>query len=67
MDLAKWMAREGLDDEQVAAGVHSHRVTINRIRRNKNKPSWELAARIKAFTNGRVRADDFLPSARKTV
>lgn len=67
MTLEKWMAREGVDDETLATKVKSHRITISRIRRGKNKPSWELAAKIKAVTNGRVRADDFLPSARRTA
>ena len=67
MRLDQYMNRKGLDDEQVAIAVGSHRITISRIRRQKNFPSWELADKIKTFTNGRVRADDFLPSARRTA
>ena len=62
MDLASWMQREGVDDGELATKVGSHRITISRIRRRVNFPSWALAARIKAFTKGRVRADDFLPT-----
>jgi hypothetical protein len=60
MTLDKWMVREGVDDEALAVKVGSHRITISRIRRRVNFPSWELAAKIKAITKGRVRADDFL-------
>jgi len=62
MTLDRWMAREGVDDETLATQVGSHRITISRIRRRVNFPSWELAAKIKAVTKGRVRADDFLPA-----
>jgi DNA-binding XRE family transcriptional regulator len=62
MRLVDWMRREGIDDDALAHAVKSHRGTISRIRRGVNNPSWALAARIKAFTKGRVRADDFLPT-----
>ena len=62
MDLASWMQREGVDDGELATKVGSHRITISRIRRRVNFPSWELASKIKAVTKGRVRADDFLPT-----
>lgn len=62
MKLVDWMRREGIDDAALAQAVKSHRGTVSRIRRGVNNPSWVLAARIKAFTKGRVRADDFLPA-----
>jgi len=61
MHLADWMAARKLTDEQFAALVQADRVTISRIRRRVNRPSWELAARIKAATGGAVTADTFLP------
>lgn len=61
MQLSDWMAREGYDDERFGALVRADRVTISRIRRGINRPSWELARRIKTATAGSVAADEFLP------
>lgn len=63
MQLSDWMAREGFDDERFGALVQADRGTISRIRRGVNRPSWELAGRIKVATNGEVPADEFLPEA----
>jgi transcriptional regulator with XRE-family HTH domain len=63
MQLSDWMAREGIDDEQFGTMVQADRGTISRIRRGVNRPSWELAARIKAATGGDVPADEFLPAS----
>lgn len=62
MQLSDWMAREGLDDERFGGMVQADRGTISRIRRGVNRPSWELAARIKSATSGEVSADEFLPA-----
>lgn len=62
MQLSEWMTSNGYDDERFGAGVKADRVTINRIRRGVNKPSWDLAGRIKDFTDGAVSANDFLPA-----
>jgi hypothetical protein len=61
MRLSDWMAARGLDDEGMAALVQADRSVISRIRRGLNRPSWPLAARFKAVTEGEVTADDFLP------
>jgi DNA-binding XRE family transcriptional regulator len=61
MKLADWMTTQGITDDTVATGVETDRTTIGRIRRGLTRPSWELAARLKAFTGGAVTADDFLP------
>lgn len=54
MTLSKWMAERKLDDEQVAAMVSTDRTTISRLRRGKQRPSWELAARLDKATKGAV-------------
>jgi DNA-binding XRE family transcriptional regulator len=61
MKLSDWMTTQGLDDEQLGNLVQADRVTISRIRRGLNRPSWDLAGRIKKASNGAVGADDFLP------
>lgn len=60
MQLSKWMQQHGFDDASFGAAVDVDRVTISRIRRGVNRPSWDLAARIKDVTQGAVTADDFL-------
>jgi DNA-binding XRE family transcriptional regulator len=59
--LSQWMEWRGLTDEQFAELVGVDRTAINRIKRGVNRPSWELAARIKVATEGAVTADSFLP------
>ena len=66
MDLSDWMLAEGVDDEEMGRRVEADRVTISRIRRRLNRPSWMLAAKIKEATDGKVTADDFLPSLDET-
>ena len=61
MKLADWMTANSLDDDRVAEMVNADRATVSRIRREVNKPSWPLAARIKAASDGQVTAEDFLP------
>lgn len=63
MKLSEWMSWKGLTDEQLAGTVSVDRVTISRIRRGTNRPSWELAARLKEISDGAVTADDFLERA----
>jgi transcriptional regulator with XRE-family HTH domain len=60
MQLSQWMQQHGFDDAAFGAAVDVDRVTISRIRRGVNKPSWDLAARIRDVTQGAVTADDFL-------
>lgn len=58
------MLCRGLTDARLGEMVEVDRVTISRIRRGLNKPSWELAARIKEVSDGAVTADDFLSAAK---
>jgi len=62
MKLSDWMAAKELDDEKLGHLVRADRVTISRIRRGLNRPSWDLAGRLKKISGGAVTADDFLPN-----
>jgi predicted transcriptional regulator len=64
MQLDEWMSINGLSDGAMANLVRADRATINRVRRGITRPSWQLAARIKAATKGAVSADTFLPPRR---
>lgn len=59
MKLSDWMAKNGVSDDQMAEKCAVDRVTISRIRRDVNRPSWPLITKIKTITNGAVTADDF--------
>jgi transcriptional regulator with XRE-family HTH domain len=54
MTLREWMKLSKLDDEQVATLVRANRSTISRLRRGKQRPSWELAAALEKATKGAV-------------
>jgi DNA-binding XRE family transcriptional regulator len=62
MKLSDWLELRQISDTDFASLVEADRGTISRIRRGVNRPSWELAARIKAATEGAVAPDEFLPS-----
>ena len=61
MRLEAYMLKHNLGDEAMADLLGIDRSTVNRLRRSEAKPSWPLAAKIRAATNGKVTADDFLP------
>lgn len=60
MKLADWMAEQEIDDAELGALVGVHRVTISRVRRGVQYPSWALARLIMIKTQGAVTADDFI-------
>lgn len=60
MRLQDFMDQNNYRDGRFAPLVGADRSHISKIRRGKLRPSWKLAAAIKAFTNGQVTADDFL-------
>lgn len=64
MTLQAWMKKHGKDDAWVAAQTGFDRVTISRTRRGVTKPSWALAAKLKALTKGEVTADSYLTEGR---
>lgn len=57
------MDATGVSDDELARRVKSDRTTISRIRREKHRPSWELAERLKDVTGGNVTPNDFVSSA----
>lgn len=52
--LGTWMKEHDLEDDQMAALVKADRTTISRLRRGKQRPSWELAANLERATKGGV-------------
>lgn len=61
MKLSDWMTLSGTTDDQMAEKCAVDRVTISRIRRSVNRPSWPLIGKIKEVTDGAVTAEDFAP------
>lgn len=61
MNLDEWMTAKEVTDDALAAQVNADRTTISRIRRGKQRPSWELAARLVDVSGGEISADSFLP------
>ncbi len=53
------MAREGLNDEAVAAAIGRSRVSVSRYRRRLIRPDWETIQAIRQFTANRVKAEDW--------
>jgi transcriptional regulator with XRE-family HTH domain len=60
MRLSDWMKEQDCNDEALGNQLGVDRVTVSRIRRGLNRPSWKLVARIKHTTRGAVTADDFV-------
>lgn len=63
--LGDWMRLNHITDGQVAAKVGCDRVSINRIRRGINPPSWPVMVAIYLFTKKEVTPSDFLHIAAK--
>jgi transcriptional regulator with XRE-family HTH domain len=65
MKLARYMAREGLDDETMAARVRTDevkcdRTMISRYRLGRRRPDWPMINRIAVVTREAVTADDWM-------
>lgn len=60
MKLGDWMQARNLRDEEVAELVESDRSTISRVRRGVSRPSWDLAEKLAAVTDGAVMPNDYL-------
>ena len=60
--LGRWMADNNHNDDTFAALVETDRSSVSRIRRGKQRPSWDLAKRIHENTKGAVGSDpnDFI-------
>lgn len=59
MKLHDWMAREGVEDQELARRVGRDRSTIYRIRVGSHKPSPELMEAIAKATDGDVLPNDY--------
>lgn len=65
MELAKYMADAGLDDEGMAGLVRTSKVKcdrtmIYRYRTKKRRPEWPIIKRIAAITKNAVTANDWM-------
>lgn len=63
--LRQYRQDKGITLEDVAKAVGTSSATISRIERRKQAASWSLVAKLREVTNGRIRADDFLPETTK--
>lgn len=59
MHLADYMTTKGLTDDQVAGKIKRSRATVSRIRRKKVRPDWATIEALKAWSKGKITADDF--------
>jgi len=67
MTLGEWMRKSGLGDDQMAALVKTDRANLSRLRRGKQRPSWELAARIEKATKGAVPVGSWAGTSEKVA
>ena len=61
--LTDFRTESGLSMDQVAKSAGTTRQTIHRIENAQQTPSLDLVGRLIAVSGGKLRADDFLPSA----
>jgi transcriptional regulator with XRE-family HTH domain len=66
MKLAHYLDEKSLNATAFAAAVGVEPSTVTRLLRGERTPSLALAARIRAATEGKVTADDFLPAPAST-
>lgn len=59
MHLSDYMAKNKLNDDQVAGDISVSRVTVSRIRRRKVRPDWSTIIKLKEWSGGAITADDF--------
>lgn len=57
--LDEWMTEHEVDDAELARLARTDRTTISRIRRGKQRPSLDLAARLAEATDNAVTPNDF--------
>lgn len=60
MPIADWMARTGRSDESLARELNVTRATVSRIRRNKQKPSADLAGKLFRLAQGQLSLAEIL-------
>lgn len=60
MQLSDYMTKLALTDDQVADAIGRNRVSVSRLRRGVQQPSFETIKRINEFTDGQVSPNDWL-------
>jgi hypothetical protein len=64
MTLNAWMKKHKIVDWRLAEMTGIDRVSINRLRRGINPPSWPTMIRLAKITRGEVMPNDFLDVAK---
>jgi hypothetical protein len=59
MHLSDYMTEKGLSDEVVGVAIARSRASVSRYRRKLVTPDWDAIEAIRAFTKGRVTAEDW--------
>jgi plasmid maintenance system antidote protein VapI len=63
MTLEQFMRETGTSDTALAQAIGRDRTFVSRLRRGLVKPSLDTAVAIERFSDGAVRAGDFIPLA----
>lgn len=67
MTLNEWMKKNKISDGEMAEILGLNRVSINRLRRGENPPSWPTMANLAEVTAGKVMPNDFLETYKETL
>ena len=59
MHLSDYMTRNSLSDEDVAAAIGKHRVSVSRYRRGIERPSSDVIGQIFTWSGGKVAPNDW--------
>jgi transcriptional regulator with XRE-family HTH domain len=62
MHLSAYMNDKSLSDEDVAAAIGKHRVSVSRYRRGVERPSSDVIGKIFAWSDGKVTPNDWFES-----
>lgn len=63
MTLAEYLSTKQMTDEAFGTLVGLSQPQVNRLRRGKSKPGWDVLRRISDATDGLVTANDFMSAA----
>lgn len=61
MQLSDYMAKHGVNDDAMAGLTGLSRVSVSRIRRGIQRPSWDAMIAFRTATKGAVQPNDFTP------
>lgn len=64
--FSEWMTEQGLDDDEIAIKLRVHRSTISRLRRGKQRPSFDLLRALIEMADGALSPSSFEMSAARS-